>query len=408
MMFIASIIVAQSGISLKEIGLYESLLFVAGISSFFYTGAFTTRLLSSGQENRKTDYQTVFFILLLSSVLISFLLFAFKVKIANQLKIVDPEWISLFAIYVSISTPGYLLEYILLLEKKLKLLIGYGLIYAVLYIALATILLFCGYGIKSLIIAIISLAGIRLLWLVFWITNQYGLKLNLFELKKYLTEAMPLMISLLLSGSASYVDSFLVANNFGQADLAIFRYGAKELPLSLLLATGLSNAMVPALSQSLNFSEHIILLKRKTTGLMHLVFPVSILLMLTAHWLFPLFFTDKFNGSILIFKIYLLLVCSRVLFPQTILLAKGYYKKIAVTSALELCINIIASLILMRVYGLAGIAMGTIIAFALEKAILFYHLKKLTGINPNEIINLRILITYCLILSIACFISILA
>ncbi len=216
--------------------------------------------------------------------------------------------------------------------------------------------------------------------------------------KEHFHYSMPLIFSLLLSGSADYIDGALVSSHFGSDSFAIFRYGAKELPISLLLANSLSLAFVPKLANKSQFEEGLTQLKKESLKLMHLLFPISIILLLSSHWLYPHFFRFEFIKSASIFNIYLVLIISRMVFPQTIIMAlqeTGIIFKIAV---IEITVNVIASYLLMLKFGMAGVAWGTIIAFSAEKLILMIVLYKKRNISVTKYLATKEWIIYSLLL----------
>jgi peptidoglycan biosynthesis protein MviN/MurJ (putative lipid II flippase) len=99
----------------------------------------------------------------------------------------------------------------------------------------------------------------------------------------------------------------------------------------------------------------------------------------------------------------LLLIISRLLFPQSIAIAKGEQKILLPIAVVELLINVIASTILVQYYGLAGIAFGTWIASLSEKLLIaawLYHKFRITITSYTALI---IYILYSTILM-TCFI----
>ena len=179
---------------------------------------------------------------------------------------------------------------------------------------------------------------------------------------------------------------------------AIFRYGAKEFPLSLLLANALSTALIPTLSGSNQLEEGMTMLKEKSKRLMHFLFPISILLILSSRWFYPLVFNKNFVESVPIFNIYLLLVICRLVFPQTLVMAMRKTKTIFIISIIEIAVNVIASYLLMLRFGLIGIAYGTVIAFFTEKGLLMWYLFHKTNVLPVKYIPIRTWIIYCIAL----------
>jgi O-antigen/teichoic acid export membrane protein len=394
MLLLTAVYFAHSQMSVADIGLYETMLFFTAAVSFFYVSGLTTRMLSAQvNEKEKPLLTTVFILIFLVSAFISALILVFQTPLAGIL-VVDAFYIKIFAAFVFISNPGFLIEYIFLLQNKIRQLILYGILYGAIYLVAIILAVTQSANITTVLYVLLIVTSLRFLYAGYLILKVQKFAINITYCKTFFISSLPLIGSLLISGSASYIDSFLVSTFFGAEQLAIFRYGAKELPVSLLLANALSNAILPQMSIANNFDITLSKLKSQSTRLMHLVFPLSILLMLTSYWFYPIVFSQKFSGSVAIFNVYLLLVCSRVLFPQTVLLAKGFYKAIFFTSLIELLLNIFFSLLLMKYFGLIGIAMGTIIAFACEKIILGFILYSKFKIKPEEIIETKIYFLY--------------
>jgi O-antigen/teichoic acid export membrane protein len=208
-------------------------------------------------------------------------------------------------------------------------------------------------------------------------------------LKEFLALGAPLVLSTLLSSSASYIDGFIVTSKFSPDDLAIFQYGARELPLALLLSNSLSMAMLPRFAQK-NIESPLAEFRSEVYRLHWLLFPISILLLLTSHWFFPVVFNAQFEGSAVIFNISLLLVISRVLFPQTLLIAKRMNKVQVWASFFEICVNVGFSLWLASLIGIKGVAYGTLIAYVFEKVFLMIACKKMLNISPAKYLPLKI------------------
>jgi len=106
--------------------------------------------------------------------------------------------------------------------------------------------------------------------------------------------------------------------------------------------------------------------------------------MLTSDWWFPLVFNSNFAESANVFDVFLLIVISRLIFPQTILIALGKTKTILFISILETLLNIVLSIWLVHIYGLVGIAFGTVLAFMFEKIVIAFYLKTKEGIRFSD------------------------
>ena len=205
----------------------------------------------------------------------------------------------------------------------------------------------------------------------------------------------------LISGSAQYIDGIIISTFYNNPEtFAHFRYGAKEFPLVLMLANGLSNAMLPEFSTRRRMKEALAKIKLKSRRLMHLLFPASMLMMLFTRWLFPRVFTPEFIRSADVFLIYLLLIIPRLVFPQTIIIGRKRTRITLIAAILELSLNIPLSLLLIRDYGSVGVALATLIVYIIEKIFLAGYLWVKMKIRPSEYIPLKVYAVYSVLISI--------
>jgi O-antigen/teichoic acid export membrane protein len=206
-------------------------------------------------------------------------------------------------------------------------------------------------------------------------------KLDTDYIQQFLITAGPLMAATLLSGSAEYLDGIIVSKYFDEGTFAVYRYGAKEFPLVLLLANAFSNGMVPKVAQ-LGVKEAATTIKQESLKLMHLFFPISIGFMLVSEWLYPRLFNADFAESAAVFNVYLLLVVSRLVFPQTLLIGLKKTKTIMLVAGLELAVNFGLSILFVQQFGLVGIAFATVVASLLDKIVLMFVLNNSEGVSP--------------------------
>jgi O-antigen/teichoic acid export membrane protein len=206
---------------------------------------------------------------------------------------------------------------------------------------------------------------------------------------------------MLISGSSETIDGFLVGHYLGNEAFALFRYGARELPLSGILAAALSQAMVARFAREGITQQGLTTLKQESMSIMHLVFPVSILLILFSSSIYPLVFSPEFQNSASVFNIYALLVISRMVFPQTLILALQRHDIIFRISIIELAVNVTSSVILMRWFGMEGIAFGTVIAFLTEKILLYREIRKQSDIRLVDLAPVGVWLSYTSLLVLA-------
>ena len=120
--------------------------------------------------------------------------------------------------------------------------------------------------------------------------------------------------------------------------------------------------------------------------------------MLTSKSIYAILFSSDFLQSAEIFNVYLLLLCTRILFPQSILLAEKQSGDIFKAALIEIILNVSISFFLLQKMGIIGIAWGTIIAYFIEKFVLILIVFKKQGISPEKYIAIKPLLLYSTLL----------
>jgi len=380
--FLTGILFTKLGLGAYGIGIYESLLFLGSLLSFFWLSGLSQSLLANYRPaERSREFFNAFLVMAGCSVLV-FVLFRLLITpfsfLAN-----NPEVLwhyGTFSWYVLLIGPAYLAEYILLLKERPKALVGYGILAFGSQLAFVTLPILLGYGLEEAIFGLVASAALRFGVVVFLLFRFADFTVDKDFLRTFIITASPLIVGSLLAGSAEYLDGLIVSHYFNEETFAIYRYGAKEFPLVLLLANAFSNGLVPKVSRDVKAGMAEI--RQGSLRMMHAFFPLSIGLMVLSPWAYPMLFSAEFAESAAVFNVYLLLVISRVLFPQTILIGLRHAKSIMYVSIVEITVNVGLSLLFVQWFGLVGIAYATVIAFALEKLLLMGILWRKERISP--------------------------
>jgi O-antigen/teichoic acid export membrane protein len=404
-LILTGIVLTKTSITQTEIGEYETFTFLAGAVSFFWLNGLQKALLPlTGNNNGKTSgIFSSFMVLQLLSLLAAAFLFLLQ-PVFSDLLLNGKEIpvAGLLILYIIFGVPSGLVEYYYLIEQKNKSSIIYSVVSFTAQLILVAMPAVLGWGIKAVFGGLVISALLRYLWL--WIIFITAKKISYSHsfVKEFLHLGGPLVLATLLSGSAQFVDGFIVTSNFDEETFAIFRYGARELPLALILANALSNAMLPGFANPASLKENLLQLKKSVSRLMHFLFPVTLVLLLISHPVFPVIFNPAFAQSATIFNIYLLLVISRILLPQTILNGMKITNPIMIAALLELTVNVSLSLIFVRFWGIAGVAIATFIAYLFEKVYLSAVTYKKLKISPADYIPIKPFLIYS-VLTLAVF-----
>lgn len=397
---IISIVFTKSHLTRAQIGTWELFLFISSLLSFFWVSGIIQSLLTlynrnktfrqSGDKVAGTKSPEIFnaFLLIL---FFSILVFLIGLPIKNSLPDTgmnqDIPYPNLLLLYILVSNPVTIIEYIYLLNNRAYRILQYGIYtYAVqLLFVLAPVV--AGFDEKSAIYGLFGITAIRWVWLLILLRRYTELKISVDFIREQLRIGMPLILTFLISGSAQYVDGIIISACYDDPGVfAMYRFGAKEFPLTLLLANGLSNALLPRFSTRAGMRDALVTLRARSEKLMDYLFPVSMATMLVARWVYPRLFTPEFARSADVFMIYLLLIIPRLAFPQTIIIGRRKTNVTLVAAAIEIAINIPLSLALIRPYGVVGVALATFIVYSLEKIFLIWYVWKKMKIRPADYI----------------------
>jgi O-antigen/teichoic acid export membrane protein len=403
-MMLIGVVFAKSGLSIGQIGQYETFLLIAGAVSFFWLNGliqgFLPLINKEAIEKKSPDLFNVFYLVTGFSVLSGVFLVVFEHSISGfLLKKPSVPYLSYLLIYLVISTPASLVEYIYLVKNQGKQIIQYGLISFFLLFSLVIVPPVLGFGIEYSLAGLIASVVFRFGWLLVLLFKNARPAFDWTFIRIHLRSSSPLIVSMLLSGSAQYIDSFIVTSYFDDATFAIFRYGAREFPLVLLMANAFSISMLPAFSDSTKLKVNLESIKLNAQKLGNWMFPMSGLLMLISHKAFPIVFNVGFAQSATIFNIYLLLIISRLLFPQTILIGLQKNKLIMWASFLEIIVNVTSSLCFVNIWGLVGVAYGTVVAYIFEKIFLMVFVSSSCHIRVSTYLNVSRHLIYSLLLT---------
>lgn len=373
-----SILLAKSVLTSEEIGTFEMLTFIGTTVSFFWIAGLNQGILPFFPKLNSTDQRPFIFniFLLFCGISISVIILLFFLEnsvtqlLVGQYSLPYFKW---YAIYLLFFMPSFLVDYIYLVNNRAKEILGFGIIVFSLQVLVVIVPLYLGKGLLGSIQGLVGLGIFRFLWLLKVVYDFGKIEWKNELISNYLKLSIPLILYALLSGFPTIFDSWVVGWFYDdKSTFAIFRYGARELPLTIALANALSMAMIPEIAKHNN--NTFTGLKNKTLNLFHWLYPLSIVLMLTSSWWFPKVFNPDFLESASVFNVFLLVIISRLIFPQTILIALGKTKMVLYISILETILNIILSVIFVRYFGLVGIAFGTFLAYLFEKIAIAIYL----------------------------------
>jgi len=409
---IISIVFTKSHLTRSEIGAWEMFLFISGLISFFWVTGIIQSLLPLYHRNRtyrKTgdngsgkspEIFNAFLLLSFFSLMVFAIGHALKSNFSVFHMSGNVPYLNLLLLYVLLSSPVCLIEYIYLLNNRSYRIFQYGLYtFGVqLIFVLAPILM--GKDIIWGVYGLLAVTGVRWIWLIVLLRRYAEIKISAEFMREHFYLGLPLIITTLISGSAQYIDGIIVSAVYRDPGwFAWFRYGAKEFPLAVMLANGLNNAMLPEFSTRTQMKESLAKIKEKSRGLMHICFPSTMLIMLLARWIYPRMFTPEFQKSADIFLLYSLLVIPRMVFPHTIIVGRKKTHITMIAAILEIGLNIPFSLLMIKWgYNIVGVALATFVVYLISRLYLIIYVWVKMKIRPSEYIPVKIFMLYSFLL----------
>jgi hypothetical protein len=268
--FLIISIVFTKKLTRAEIGEFEMFMFIAGFITFFWvTGIIqsllplynrnkTYRKVGEGGNEKSPELFNAFLLLCFFSVLVFILGHSLKSHFSVFNQSGNVPFLNLLLLYILLSSPVCLIEYIYLLNNR-----------SLPHFPVRPVYLHSsadhGYpadiawqGHNLGYIRPSRITGVRWVWLLILLRRYTEMKISPEFMKEHLYLGTPLILTSLISGSPQYIDGMIISSVYRDpAVFAWFRYGAKEFPLVLMLANGLSNAMLPEFSTRERMKESL-------------------------------------------------------------------------------------------------------------------------------------------------------
>lgn len=397
--FLVSIIMVRSALPAIELGKYELFIFIGVSLSAFWSNGIKNALIayypSLTDADKKTLPVGVFQILSLIALFVSLALWVFPGILNGFDAWYLVPFIPIIILYFILSAPVALIENIFLLRNNVDKLRSYTMWSQSGIVVLTVLVAILNPTLNNFIFILIFWLAIRWLYLVFFVLDGSIFAIKSKQLKLFFLFSIPLILNMVLGSLMDMIDGLFVAHFFEPDYFPVFRYGAREMPLSSLLYSSLSVAMVPVLTQG---KEGILVLRKKATQHLHLLAPLSLVLMVISPFIFPMIYNDNYRDSAFIFNIYLLILTSRVLLPQTVCLASHQLSIIVWSGIIEVIANVVLSFWWMSYWGVYGLAMGTVVAYMIQKIILLVYNYKNNGVKLGHYIDLRYYWLYMVLL----------
>jgi O-antigen/teichoic acid export membrane protein len=176
--------------------------------------------------------------------------------------------------------------------------------------------------------------------------------------------AVPLGLAGMIGKIALSLDKMVVSSMCSPEQFAVYVNGAIEIPLIGILTGSVIAILIPDLVKfykTAQYQELRELWHRAMVKCALLIFPVMIFLFVMAPEVMRILFSAKYEASAVPFRIYLLLLPIRITTFGAIFMASGKNTLILYRSIVGLTLNLVLSIILVKVIGAIGAAVASVI-----------------------------------------------
>ncbi len=398
-----AILLAKSSLGVEEIGLYEQLLFLGYTLSFFWLNGLTqgfmavhTRLDAEIQAHLERLVSGSFLMIGLCMGILSWICSIWLSHVFTGGVVQSESW-TLFALFFFPFQITSLVEHLYLVRKNKAGLMSWSVFSSIILIVCLLIPIWIWDSLQAGLWGLVCYGWMRMIWMFTLVRPSFSFQHHLEVIKQWGKISWPLIGYGIAGGATVVVDGWIINDHYQDASIfAIFKYGARELPFSLALASAVGTASISVLVT--HWSTGLEEIKRRITRVSHILFPITFFLVATSSWWFSKLFTEAFAESGMIFNIYLMILVSRIILTGPILTAKGATPVILWTGVLELLVNVCLSLVFIQYWGIAGVAWGTVIAYTFEKVVHMVYLKYKWQVSVSQYLPTKLIALYTTIL----------
>ncbi len=391
--FAISIILAKityyrytAGFGTLLISRYELLLLLSASLTFFWVSSITNTLIPFYNASDEDQKKRILFNAFVLLTVLSLLAGGATVIIGYFKYPKHFDLFQMFALVVFLNTPSYMADYILYLKGKYRSLITWGAVTFTAQIVLLCVPIYFNYTLNYAINLWVILSLLKFNYTIILLMKYSTISFHTRLISDFMKKVIPFMFSILLAGSMDYINSYVVEIYYNEVEFAVFRYAAKELPIFLILANSLSNIYsgeIANFNREGNLDEGLARLKASSRKLMRWLFPATIIFIFVSKYFFQLAYNQDLAGGYRIFNIYLLLIISRMVYPQTVIMGLMKNRIFYLVSTNYLIINCILMFWFMDRWGVEGIAYAFVVSYSVEKILLIIYCK-MEGIDIRK------------------------
>jgi len=189
---------------------------------------------------------------------------------------------------------------------------------------------------------------------------------------------------------SKWIDKIFLLYLVSASDFAIFFNGSFEIPLFGLLISVAGSFMLIEFSENLQLKSRIVdIFKENFIILSGIVFPLFFFLLFFREEIFSFAFKNKYNASVPIFAISILILPLRINNYSAILQCFSEGKKIMAGSLIDIILALALMIILYPLMGSRGIVLSIVISTYCQSFYFLWHSAKVLNVKVYSLLPLK-------------------
>ena len=306
------------------------------------------------------------------------------------------QLLPIFAIYVALNIFSELFMNVMISQGRYRLEVTLELLETVVRVSLLVTIVALGYSLRALVFGLIGYATFRLIFRSYWVwTGTDSVRKASWSSRfpgAQLAYSLPLAASNGVGVIGNLLDKMIVAFSFVPIDYAVYSVGALEIPLDSIFQVSVANvlrASFPSLIAEGRHQEVVRIWQESVRKLSLVMIPSFVFFSVFASRVISTLFTARYEASVIVFHVYLLLIPQYMLILSVVPQVFGKTRLNLYVAIQALITNSLLSLILLRYLGMLGPAVALVASSYLASLTYLLIASKLLGIRIIDLLPLK-------------------
>ena len=249
------------------------------------------------------------------------------------------------------------------------------------------------FGLRGVIAGAVAFAAVRALITVVTLWQEFGptLRPDLLVLRRQLAYALPFALAVGIEVLHVNWHQYAVAARFDAAAFAIYAVGCLQVPVVDLIVSSAVNVMMVemAVLKDRDIPAARALWHDTISRLAFMIFPLAAFLIVMAHEIIVLLFTNTYAASAPIFMLWSLTMLASVLLVDGVLRVFAQTKYLVAQNVAQLALVAALAGPFLSVFGLGGAVLATLLAATAVKAAAVVRISRLMGVRLSAALPYR-------------------